>query len=164
MFAFFLALASCSDEGEVGSTAPEIEYLGFELIKNQFEKDSLLLVRFSYEDKEGDIGLERSDTFPPFNPGSPYQYNLLVDMYDMSGSIPLILVRQGSNDTLNFNQRIPNLTPDGKNKQISGDITVRFDASELVLYPSRVLCDMRLYDRALNVSNTISTGPIDLDH
>lgn len=157
-------LYGCKDDPVAKSTAPVIELLGYDLLKDISGKDSLLVVHFSYEDEEGDIGLDRSDTFPPFDPGSPFQYNLLVDMYDMSGPDPVILVREGSNDTINFNQRIPNLTPDGKNKQIRGDMKVRFDAGKLVLHPDRVLCDIRIYDRALNVSNTISTGPIDLIH
>jgi hypothetical protein len=157
-------LLGCKEDKALPNHKPSIALESIELIKNQNQLDSVMLVRFSYEDKNGDIGLGRTDTLPPFNPGSKFQFNLHVNMYDESGAVKTILTRQGSSDTLDFNQRIPNLTPDGKNKRINGEMTIEFDASSLVLYPPVVSFDLVLYDRALNSSNKIESGKIALVH
>jgi len=156
--------SGCKEDGANVPEAPVIEFLDYQVYKNTNDQDSLLRVRFYFEDKDGDLGLDRTDTFPPFDPGSPYQFNLWVDMFDLDGSVPKILTREGTDDTLNLDQRIPNITPSGNNKEISGEMSIDFDASELVLHPNKVSCDLQVVDRALNESNVISTGPIELVH
>jgi len=164
LLVLILTETGCTDDSASKPQAPVIEFLDYQVYKNSNNKDSLLRVRFYFEDMDGDLGLSRSDTFPPFDPGSPYQFNLWVDMYDLDGGTPAILTREGTGDTLNFDQRVPNITPSGNNKEISGEMSVDFDASELVLHPDKVSCDLQVVDRALNVSNLISTGPIELVH
>ncbi len=155
---------SCKDDDLAKNDPPSIEFLKYDLIKDNQEKDSILIIKFSFKDQNGDFGLSKSDTLAPYDPGSPNQFNLWVDMYNLDLGTPEILKQKGSNDPINLNQRIPNLTPEGKNKEISGEISVHFDASELVLYPSKIQCNLIVLDRALNQSNQISTGPIDLEH
>jgi len=162
--ALIFQFTSCKDDDIIKNEPPSISFVKYELLKDQNQKDSILIITFSFEDANGDLGLSRSDTLPPFNPGSIYQFNLWVDMYNLDAAEPEILTRKGTTEPLNLNQRIPNLTPDGKNKEISGEIRVQFDASELVLYPNKIQCHLTVLDRALNQSNLISTGIIELQH
>jgi hypothetical protein len=60
-------------------------------------------------------------------------------------------------DTLTLSARIPNLTPQGINKAISGEI---YDTLFIYNFNSNydtIKFDAHIYDRALNESNTIST-------
>lgn len=159
-----LALHACKDNDVEKDSPPVIEFVNYELVKAGDLTDSILHITFNYEDANGDLGLDRWDTFPPFEPGSEFQFNLHVQMLDCGFSPPRPLLLSGGPDTMNFNQRIPVLTPTGKNKFISGTMTVSFDARSLVLYPDTVQSRLRIFDRALNPSNTIETTCIALTH
>jgi hypothetical protein len=163
LFMLSLPLAGCSDQ-EIGfSDVPAIELVRVEQFKDVKGKDSILAITFSYKDGDGDIGLTDGDTFPPFHAGSLYQYNLLVEIWEYSEGRRIPILDPG-NDTMNFSRRIPDLQPTGKIKEISGDITVRYDSRPLILYPDTIQCELTLADRSLNLSNTIRTGLIILSH
>jgi hypothetical protein len=70
----------------------------------------------------------------------------------------------GTTDTNDFNQRIPNLTPTGRNKRISGTLDIRLQANKNYLYPDTIICEVQIADRALHLSNAVSTGKIGLRH
>lgn len=158
----FLGLSSCGDQTRGYSDVPAIQLLKVETVKGALGKDSLLEITFSYTDGDGDIGLTDGDTLPPYNAGSQYQYNLLVYIWEYSNGqrIPIQL----AGDKVRFSRRIPDIQPTGKIKEISGEMTVRYDARPLILYPDTVVCELTLVDRALNMSNTIKTNPVPLEH
>lgn len=143
---------------------PRIEYLGFEKIYNpDLELFDRGVLSFSYEDGDGDIGLNSGDTFPPYNPGSEYHYNLVITYFEMQNGIltevPILWYNPQTEefDTLSLSARIPDLTPDGVNKSISGEI---YDTLFIYNFNSdfdTLKFDAYIVDRALNKSNTIST-------
>ncbi len=148
-----LLLSSCMKK-EVYPDIPEITYEGFSL---QF--DSGLYARrgfltISFKDGDGDIGLYSNQTNPPYDTGSIYYYNYIIDYYEKQNGK---FVKIDLNPT--YNARIPYLTPNNANKAIKGIIV-----DTLVLNPIPVFDTVKfkfyIYDRALHQSNVDSTPPI----
>lgn len=143
---------------------PVISFLDFEKILN--ETDSIYdrgILRFEFTDGDGDLGLADGDTFPPFNPGSRYYYNLIIDYYEVRNGVetevPLVFYNSDTEtfDTVYLSARIPLLTPKGTNKAISGDI---YDTLFMYNYYSdfdTLFLKFRIVDRALNESNVEQT-------
>jgi hypothetical protein len=117
-------------------------------------KDTAALLAFSFTDGDGDIGLNESDTTPPFNPGSEYYNNLFMKYFEKKNNIWTEVVLP-----LPYNFRVPYITPTGSNKALSGDIYI-----DLFLPPSKTNLPIRfeLYfvDRALQKSNVITTDEL----
>jgi hypothetical protein len=155
---------SCSDESSKDGIIPSIGLAEIEKIKDIQGRDSLLILSISYVDADGDIGLESFDTLPPFNPGGPFQYNFLIDIKELKNGNQKPITQPGSSDPENFNQRIPNLTPTGRNRHIEGEISVRLDATPNYLYPDTLVCSLQLIDRSFHESNVVETGIIVLKH
>lgn len=160
-----MAFAAC--QKETGKNPePVITYLDYEKFENDQGKDSLVVIRFSFEDGDGDLGYTDADTLPPFQIGDPYFYNLHTDFYEMQGGNPVHYIDMFSGDTIHYSQRIPTLTPDGKYKGISGTIELRVDFTLLQLNgytPANFQMDFWVNDRALHHSNNISTPQINLN-
>jgi hypothetical protein len=143
---------------------PRIEYMGFEKIYNpDLELYDRGVLSFSYEDGDGDIGLNSGDTMPPFDPNSEYHYNLIITFFEMQNGqlteVPILWFNPETEefDTLSLSARIPNLTPSGINKSISGEI---YDTLFIYNFNSSydtIQFEAYIIDRALNKSNTIST-------
>lgn len=143
---------------------PVISYMGFEKIFN--ETDSIYdqgILKFEFTDGDGNLGLAKNDTFPPFNPGSRYYYNLIIDYYEVRKGVetPVYLTFFNTNtqefDTIYLSARIPLLTPKGSNKSISGEI---YDTVFIYNYYSdydTLFLEFRIVDRALNESNVERT-------
>ena len=158
--------SSCVKKDEY-SNIPNISFNKIEQYKDVNGDDSLLRVFIDYSDGDGDIGLDSSNTESIFGIKSPYYYNLLVDFYDVVGGVES--KRTFNNpadtfsyykDTVHFHQRIKNITPAGKNKSISGTITM-----DILYLPLAFLTPaiekskftFQLVDRKINKSNIIST-------
>lgn len=109
-------------------------------------------VYIDFTDGDGDLGLQPSDTIGPYHVDSLFHNNLLVDYYENHGNGMELIELSPS-----YSGRIPYLTPPGQNKQLKGTIRYLMDVS----YRSSdtVQFDLRLVDRALNVSN-LETTPI----
>jgi len=143
---------------------PSIEYMNFTRIYNpDLDLYDRGVLQFSFEDGDGDIGLNSGDTFSPFNSTSPYYYNLIITYFEMQNGelteVPILWFNPQTEqyDTLSLSSRIPNLTPEGVNKAISGEI---FDTLFIYNFNSNydtIKFDAYIIDRALNKSNTIST-------
>lgn len=139
---------------------PTIRYLEFEKIFN--EVDSVYdrgILKFEFTDGDGDLGLAKGDTFPPFNPGSKYYYNLIIDYFEVQNGIetPVYLTFYNSStqkfDTVYLSARIPLLTPKGSNRSISGEIN---DTLFIYNYNSEfdtLFFKFHIIDRALHESN-----------
>lgn len=157
------AVVSCR-KVEKYPVIPQIQYLGFEKIYNpDLELYDRGVISFSFQDGDGDIGLNSNDTFPPFNASSEYHYNLIITYFEMQNGVvtevPILWYNPLTEqyDTLTLSARIPNLTPDGVNKSISGEI---YDTLFIYNFNSSfdtISFDAYIIDRALNISNTIST-------
>jgi hypothetical protein len=161
-----LAVISCKRIEEF-PPEPVISYLDFEKIPNV--TDSIYdrgILKFEFTDGDGDIGLAKSDTFPPFNPGSKYYYNLIIDYYEVRNGIetpvPLTFFNSETQqfDTVYLSARIPLLTPKGSNKAITGDI---YDTLFIYNYYSEfdtLFLKFKIVDRALHESNLERTSYI----
>jgi hypothetical protein len=135
------------------------------VLKNTSNKDSIIELLIYFEDGDGDIGLSEADTTPPFNFGSPFFHNLPIKyLVDDGGDFKELINPTNGNPYGNNHQRVPVLTPAGKNKTISGTINVKLAANPLNTKPQRVKFEIRLMDRQLNMSNTITTEPLSLVH
>lgn len=154
---FLMIFLSCNDE-DTYPEIPEIKYAGFVKLYNPsngfYDRG---VFKISFTDGNGDIGLYEDEKDPP------YDYNLFIDYYELqNGDTVKVYITQYNDstlqyDTLNFNARVPILTPQGSNKSIKGEIE---DTLFMYNYQGNfdtIMFDAYLVDRALNKSNRIAT-------
>jgi hypothetical protein len=127
-------------------------------------KDSIIQITFDFTDGDGDIGLGTFDTMVPYNFGSAYFYNLLVDVKQQIDGKMKPIQYDVIDDTVNFNSRIPIITPTGKEKAIEGEFTLNIYADmNARTQPDSVKFSLFIYDRAKHKSNVIETDVIFID-
>jgi hypothetical protein len=155
---------------EIYPIVPSITLKDVEVLYKPDNTDSLLTLVISYKDGDGDIGLDPGDTFPPYNSnslGPPPNYpntnrfynNVWIDYYQkINGAYSRPMV-PFTTDTIAFDVRVTNLTPEGSHKAIRGDISVLFAALDqgYIGRSDTIKLKVRLVDRALHVSNEIET-------
>ena len=163
LIAIIVGSISCRKVEEF-SEIPKIEYMDFTGLYNpELEIYDRGVLMFSFEDGDGDIGLNSTDTYSPFNPGSEYYYNLIITYFEMQNGIltevPITWFNPETEeyDTLSLSARIPNLTPDGTHKAISGEIQDTLFIYNFNSVYDTILFEAYIYDRALHKSNIIST-------
>jgi len=158
-----LAFISCKRMEEF-PPEPVISYLDFVRIFN--ETDSIYdrgILKFEFTDGDGDLGLAKGDTFPPFNPGSKYYYNLIIDYFEVRNGVetPVALTFYNSEteqfDTVYLSARIPLLTPKGSNKALSGEINDTIFIYNYYSDYDTLFIKFKIVDRALHESNLEST-------
>jgi len=161
-----LLFAKCS-KFEDYPVEPKIEYTNFILLLNQ--QSGIIeqgVLSISYTDGDGDIGLDPGDTLAPFNYGSEYYYNMIIDYYEKQNGkwelVPLVYQNPetGKNDTLTFSVRIPSLTPTSGNQAIKGIIQDTMYIYNPLSEFDTIKFSVSLIDRALHKSNTVETPPI----
>jgi len=158
--AILLLLFSCKIDAPMFPNEPIVKLEKVEQYQRN-GKDSSVVITLSYSDGDGDIGLNPSDTFPPFNFGSPYFYNLIVKVYEVESGMQLPIIIPLTTDTIFFNDRITNLTPTGKNKSITGNISINLNAIPYPgILPDTMIYKIKIIDRKLNVSNEVETQPL----
>jgi len=127
------------------SDIPEIKFISFEKLN---QTDGILV--FSFQDGDGDIGLNESDIYPPFDISSIYYYNFFCDCYEKRHGIFEKYVFKDS--TVTLNARIPRLS-NLSEESINGEIYLKmipyrdrspYDTVKLTFY---------IVDRKLNHSN-----------
>ena len=161
-----LATYACKPEIVGYSNVPEIGLIDVNIIKNVLATDSVIQLVISYKDGDGDVGLADSDTAAPYNLGSLYAHNLPVTFMveDASGEfVELVNARDGRKYG-NNHSRVPVITPTGKYKAISGEMTINLTANPAAQNPLRIYLVIQLIDRALNMSNKVRTEVINLKH
>lgn len=150
---------SCKKKEEY-PVVPYIEFLNFTKWSNG-GIDTALTMKISFTDGDGDIGLH-DDTMPPFNPHGSYYYNYIITyMEKRGGQWRYYLIFNDITqqyDTVNFNSRVPWLTPDAGNTAIKGEIELMMK----ILRPvdsnyDTIRFDAFIYDRSLHKSNVIRT-------
>jgi len=160
-----MLFSACNNEQVNLSPIPKIEFVSIEKIKSSEDKDSVLRLTLYFEDGDGDIGLSESDTAAPFNYGSPYFHNLPITYLVKSGNQFIEVVDPISSEPYgNQHQRVPVLTPTSKYKGITGNLTVNLTANPAQTNPDELRFEINLLDRALNISNTITTPSVQLTH
>jgi hypothetical protein len=159
-------VSSCAPSENQFTIEPKIELESVIQHKDVLGKDSVIQLNISYSDADGDIGLSDTDTLPPFNFSSEFYHNLPIKflVMNLAGQFDE-LKDPSSNEPYGYqHERIPNLTPPGKYKSISGVLSINLTANPLFSEPKRVKFEIVLLDRALNVSNTIYTEVLNLTH
>lgn len=150
-------LAACKSEEINFPAEPKLTFKSIEQYKLN-GKDSAITIEFEYTDGDGDIGLETSDSLPPFQFNGPYFYNLLITIYEVDNGVKKPLLIPSTTDTVNFNDRIKTLTPTGKNKAIYGSIILNLNAKPYFgLTPDSMFYKIQIIDRKLHKSNVIET-------
>jgi len=146
----FGGLTGCIKEQQY-PVEPRIEFLSFATDTSADGKDSLGLITFSYTDGDGDIGLDSLDKVEPYK----YNYYLKL-MQQIDGQMVDV---HPVNPDVNFNARIPILTPAGGNKNIKGEIarTLELYLASQILQSDIISFEIYIKDRALNKSNVITT-------
>lgn len=139
---------------------PIIEFVGFEA------QGDTGLFYISFTDGDGDIGLDEPDTLDPFIPETYYYYNMHFDYYEIvnGDTVRGTSDPSGNNfptaDPISLSYRIENLTPEGKNKALKGQIKIIMEPSYYnpgATSNDSILFKIVLIDRALNISNELIT-------
>ena len=156
----------CKPESLELSVIPEIGLLELNVLKNIEEKDSVIQLVISYQDGDGNIGLTDADTLPPYDLGSPFSHNLPVTFMvgDGAGGFTELVNSRTGKLYGNNHARVPIITPTGKYKSITGEMTINLTANPASENPKELFIELQLIDRALNVSNKIITEVINLTH
>lgn len=130
---------------------PVIKYVGFLTDTTKLGYDSLGYVLISFTDGDGDIGLDSTDT------SEPYLYNYYFTFKQMKNGVLQAVELPDTN--INFNSRIPYLTPTGNNKNISGEImrTLELYLAWPFLSSDTIGFEVFIKDRALNISNVVES-------
>jgi hypothetical protein len=151
--AVMFLFSSCMKK-EVFPDIPEIAFQGFitQFDTGVYARRGFLTI--SFKDGNGDIGLRPNQKEPPFDTGSIYYYNYIIDYYEKQNGA---FVKVDLDPP--FNARIPYLTPDDPDKAIKGIIVDTLILNPMPLHDT-VKFKFFIYDRALNKSNVDSTPPI----
>ena len=153
LFIVLLTLFFACKKRESFSDIPYLEFRHYEL------KDSvdalgnitkLCELHIYFTDGDGDIGLFNEDTI------APYEYNLFVNYFEMhNDSLQQINVNPP------YHIRMPNLTPTGQNKSLKVD--VKYDVNVTYRNSDTIKFELKLFDRALNESDWVSSSLIILN-
>lgn len=132
---------------------PIITAHSFSLLQNAEGVDTSLVLKFTFTDGDGDVGLSTSDSI------APYDANVMIDYYEKIDGIYTKILIPGTTDTLNFNSRIKKF---GSNNPTKAEVEVKVNIS--VVLADTVKFDYYILDKRLNKSNTVTTGPIALEN
>jgi hypothetical protein len=123
--------------------------------------EKLLVVNFT--DGDGDYGLEPVESDSIFQDslvnGEPnrYIYNIWIDFFKkIEGEFQLIETPSP------FDGRLPNITPQGQNKQLRVKVTYNLNGNieDLVEVGDTIRFDVRIVDRSLNISPIATTNEV----
>lgn len=152
---FSLVVSACFKKKKFAET-PSIAFLEFTRLGDSAK------ISLSFQDGEGDIGLNSEQIFAPYNPESKYHYNLYMVYYEKDDALGWIPGKDINGDSIVFRNRIlPVYT--GKPKGIEGKIIATIeplfynpfsDQNDTIKYK------IQLIDRALHESEWIETGEI----
>lgn len=148
-----MILVSCLQDEEY-PIIPEITFENFILLFNtQTQIIERGVLKISFKDGDGDIGLYQTDTAPP------YDFNLFITYYEIQNkdTVEIFLVDPISGDTSTFNARIPILTPKGSDKSIKGEIEDTLFIYDPTSPYDTIMFEVYLMDRALHKSNVVKT-------
>lgn len=162
IFIILLTVASCQKYEEY-PLEPRLEFTEFLMLRDAQGIDQRGILRLSYTDGDGNIGLTEDDTV------APYDYNLFIKYFELQNGVFKEIFLVTSNqindstivyDTATFNGRIPILTPAGKNKAIRGEIEDTLFVNNPLSNFDTIKFEAYIVDRDLNKSNTVSTPPM----
>jgi hypothetical protein len=149
-----LLLAACTKD-PVYPVEPSISYVSFTKILNNTGHDQKGILKISFTDGDGDIGLTEFDTDPPYDTSSVYFYNFFITYYEKQHGNYVAVTLPISN-----NSRIPKVPPADKGLPLQGDIDIELYINNPMSTFDTIKFDAYIVDRALHQSNLISTPDI----
>ena len=172
LFVLAMTVMACQKPVEY-PIEPKIEYQGFTYL---FDADSVFsgqgVISFSYTDGDGDLGLDDTDTLPPFGLHDAHYYNLVIDYLKcVNGQFvktPLLSPHVPTSpddtlvlyDTVTFNARFKRLRDSEEPKAISGTMDCTLIVQNPLSPNDTVMFEIHILDRALHESNVIQTEAI----
>lgn len=159
-FSLALFFSACQKK----STAPIIPAITFKDFIITDTANATLEVNFT--DGDGDIGYSSQDASAPPNFWIRYLYYNYTDKQYEGVYNPL---DTSTFDSVYFVYNIPDLTPKGKNKSLTGIIKVAMspvwyiDAYTSHTDSNHIEYQVWLFDRAGHKSNVVTVGPINVD-
>ena len=154
----FLMLFSCKKEKEY-PVIPTIEYKEF--LYTPSSSDGFFVFKFT--DGDGDIGLQQSDNYPPFDTSSFFYNNFYIHIYEkVNGNyqpFTIFNTTTQQNDTIVFPYRIPYIEPISANGSLKGELETKIDVGLMRPYLQSDTVQFKAYiiDRTLHKSNIIRT-------
>lgn len=156
----FIAIYSCK-KPESYSEIPEITFKEVRIkdtidaLDNTIRRVSLV---FYVIDGDGDVGLDSSETYPPYDSTSVYYHNLFITEFEKKNGVfePIDL-------EIPLYFRIPYVVQEGKNKTLKADIIIDLDYLKPPVYDT-IKYDFYIFDRAFHKSNTASSSDIILNN
>lgn len=152
-----LGLTSCFKRVEYPNR-PDVEYISHELYNipdSIVTLEPIGAVTIGFTDGDGDLGLDENELSGPFALGEPYYYNLFVRYFEKENGV---FQEVFGLDSSVYHVRFENLTPQGKDKTLEGEMEVgifdTFTGRDTVRY------EFFIVDRALQHSDTVSTPEI----
>jgi hypothetical protein len=131
---------------------PRIRFLDFT------QTPDTAYLRFSFTDGDGDLGLNQGDTAPPFNFKGDNYYNIYIKYFEKTnGKYNEISLSSP------FNYRFKRIQSPGRDKALEGEMKIKIPAPYYSPFRSvgdTVRYDFYIKDRALNISNTETTGDV----
>ena len=150
-----IILSSCFQSVKFDSK-PKLEFESFEVLN-----DSSAVINLTFEDGEGDIGLNQGDTLAPYDPNSRYHYNMYLVYMEKKDNGGWDVGLNFDGDSIIFNTRLlPVYT--GKPKGIKGTIQYALEAPYYNVFSAEsdtFKYRIQIIDRALNESDWIETQP-----
>jgi hypothetical protein len=145
---------SCTKEEDFPDE-PAIEFISFTKISNSTNIDDKGILKISFTDGDGDVGLADSDTVPPYDKTSIYYYNFFITYFEKQHGV-FVEVQPA----VTFNSRIPILTSTSSNNSLKGEIEIELFINNPFSVYDTIRFDAYIVDRALHPSNVISTPEI----
>jgi hypothetical protein len=149
-----LTFSSCRKD-PVYPVEPSIEFKSITKVQNNTGIDDKGILKFSFVDGDGDIGLSDYDSEPPYDTGSIYYYNCFITYYEKQHGEYVAVTLPMTN-----NYRIPLTPPATKGLPLQGDVDVELFINNYWSTYDTIRYDIYIVDRALHVSNTITTPDI----
>lgn len=151
---FFLVLGGCLKREDYPSR-PDLEFIGY-YPNTSFTTplDSIGFIKVRFTDGDGDLGLRESDVDGVFASGEPYHFNLFIHYFEKRDGEYVEVELPGTQ-----NVRFGNLTPEGRDKTLEGEMDIGLVASAATTVDT-VRFEVFIVDRALNHSDTVVTPDI----
>ena len=141
-----IGITSCEEKVEY-PIVPEIEFLAFYKLSTGLPFDYKGVLRFSFLDGDGDIGLNKEDM----------NSNLFISYFEKVDGVFLPVLPDTNNNT---GQRIPWVTPEGVNKAIRGIVEDTITIPFFKLTSDTIRLSFYITDRAGHKSNEVLTPEI----
>lgn len=154
IFNLLILLQSCRKD-PVYPVEPSIAFVSFTKLQNNTGFDDKGILKLSFIDGDGDIGLSEYDNAPPYDTSSIYYYNFFITYFEKQHGVYQEVILPLTN-----NSRIPLVPPATEGLPLKGNIDMELYINNPFTVFDTIRFDVFIVDRALHHSNIISTTDI----